>query len=188
MSANANHVHVEVENVAQNGAEKVAQNSVDKVTLNGVCPASYALTMDTLNPNIIRLEYAVRGPIVHQAHLLEERLRNGEKLPFDEVIRCNIGDVHAMGQRPITFIRQMVVACTVPELMHTYPSDVQMRAARILEECRGHSQGNDSIRKDIAAWLERRDGHPSTWDDVFIGSGASECIKVRVSALRAYPQ
>lgn len=31
----------------------------------------------------------------------------GVKKPFTEVIRANIGDAHAMGQKPITFLRQV---------------------------------------------------------------------------------
>lgn len=31
----------------------------------------------------------------------------GVKKPFKEVLKANIGDCHAMGQKPITFIRQV---------------------------------------------------------------------------------
>lgn len=31
----------------------------------------------------------------------------GVKKPFTEVIRANIGDAQAMGQKPITFLRQV---------------------------------------------------------------------------------
>lgn len=31
----------------------------------------------------------------------------GANKPFTEVIRANIGDAHAMGQKPITFFRQV---------------------------------------------------------------------------------
>lgn len=34
-------------------------------------------------------------------------LLQGVKKPFDYVIRANIGDCHAMGQKPITFLRQV---------------------------------------------------------------------------------
>lgn len=34
----------------------------------------------------------------------------GVKKPFDEVIKANIGDAHAMGQQPITFFRQASIA------------------------------------------------------------------------------
>lgn len=34
-------------------------------------------------------------------------LFQGAKKPFTEVIKANIGDAHAMGQKPITFFRQV---------------------------------------------------------------------------------
>lgn len=33
----------------------------------------------------------------------------GVKKPFKQVIRANIGDCHAMGQKPLTFIRQVML-------------------------------------------------------------------------------
>lgn len=33
----------------------------------------------------------------------------GVSKPFNEVIKANIGDCHAMGQVPITFIRQVCI-------------------------------------------------------------------------------
>lgn len=35
----------------------------------------------------------------------------GIKKPFTEVIKANIGDAHAMGQKPITFLRQVGPLC-----------------------------------------------------------------------------
>jgi alanine transaminase len=35
--------------------------------------------------------------------------------PFKEVIYCNIGDVQAMGNQPITFIRQLITVCLSPK-------------------------------------------------------------------------
>jgi alanine transaminase len=32
----------------------------------------------------------------------------GVKKPFASVIKANIGDAHAMGNKPITFIRQVI--------------------------------------------------------------------------------
>lgn len=31
----------------------------------------------------------------------------GVKKPFTEVVLANVGDAHGMGQRPITFLRQV---------------------------------------------------------------------------------
>lgn len=83
--------------------------------------------------------------------------------PFDEVIKCNIGDAHAMGQGPITYIRQVVSGAAYPELLDTannnglIPADAAAQAKRILGGCGGGSLGAYSnsagvqvIRDDIA--------------------------------------
>ncbi len=68
--------------------------------------------------------------------------------PFDRVLFCNIGDCHAMGQRPITFIRQLLAACTNPtDLLESgiYPCDVVERAKDILSHCKGYSIGKNCV-------------------------------------------
>ena len=63
--------------------------------------------------------------------------------PFERVIRANIGDCHATGQKPITFIRQVMALCTYPELLNDdkFPEDAKERARRILKSCGGGSVG-----------------------------------------------
>ncbi|KAG8284860.1 glycerol-3-phosphate O-acyltransferase 2, partial [Homalodisca vitripennis] len=65
----------------------------------------------------------------------------GAKKPFNEVIKANIGDCHAMGQVPITFIRQVLALVSLPELFNDsrFPEDVKKRARDILAGCRGGS-------------------------------------------------
>ncbi|KAK2509012.1 hypothetical protein MC885_013695 [Smutsia gigantea] len=101
------------------------------------------LTLDTMNPCIQRVEYAVRGPIVLRALELEQELRQGVKKPFTEVIRANIGDAQAMGQKPVTFLRQVLALCVHPALLSSpdFPEDAKRRAERILQACGGHSLG-----------------------------------------------
>lgn len=57
--------------------------------------------------------------------------------PFKRVIRANIGDCHALGQRPITFIRQVLALATCPGLrsLQNIPEDVKERVREILGEC-----------------------------------------------------
>lgn len=43
--------------------------------LNGVSCRDKVLTLDTMNPNVKRVEYAVRGPIVQRAMQIEKELR-----------------------------------------------------------------------------------------------------------------
>ena len=53
-----------------------------------------------------------------------------------------------MGQRPITFIRQLLAACTNPtDLLESgiYPCDVVERAKDILSHCKGYSIGKNCV-------------------------------------------
>ncbi|VDP05410.1 unnamed protein product [Heligmosomoides polygyrus] len=65
------------------------------------------LLKNTINPQVITMQYAVRGPIVIRANEIEKEIEKGAKKPFTTVIKANIGDAHAMGQTPITFNRQV---------------------------------------------------------------------------------
>uniref|UniRef100_A0A8C4QK04 alanine transaminase n=1 Tax=Eptatretus burgeri TaxID=7764 RepID=A0A8C4QK04_EPTBU len=151
------------------------------------------LTLDTMNPQIKKIEYAVRGPIVQKAVDIGKQLQRGVKWPFEEVIHANIGDGHAMGQQPITFLRQVVALCTYPELINQngFPEDVKRRARKILGACGGRSlgaytgsQGIESIRIDVAKYIERRDGGiPSDPTNIFLTTGASDGIALMLKLL-----
>ncbi|KAM4614331.1 alanine aminotransferase 2 [Discoglossus pictus] len=144
------------------------------------------LTLQSMNPLVKAVEYAVRGPIVTKAGEIERELQNGVKKPFDEVIKANIGDAHAMGQQPITFLRQVVALCTYPDLLDnpSFPKDAKTRASRILQGCGGQSlgsysasQGVNCIREDVAQYIERRDGGvPADPENIFLTTGASDGI------------
>ncbi|KAM9690330.1 alanine aminotransferase 1 isoform 5-T6 [Dama dama] len=144
------------------------------------------LTLDSMNPCVRRVEYAVRGPIVQRALELEQELRQGVKKPFTEVIRANIGDAQAMGQIPITFPRQVLALCVHPDLLNSpdFPEDAKRKAEHILQACGGHSLGAYSIsagvqmiREDVARYIERRDGGiPADPNNIFLSTGASDAI------------
>jgi len=144
------------------------------------------LTVDSMNPHVKNIEYAVRGPIVIRAGEIEKDLKSGEKKSFTHVTRANIGDCHATGQEPLTFLRMVVAACAYPELLKTqaFPEDVKMRAERFLDSCGGRSLGaySDSagvpvVREDIARYITERDGVPADAANVFLSSGASDAIR-----------
>ncbi|XP_017351414.1 alanine aminotransferase 2-like isoform X1 [Ictalurus punctatus] len=153
------------------------------------------LTIDTMNANVKKVEYAVRGPIVQRAVQLEKELREGVKKPFDEVIKANIGDAHAMGQQPITFFRQVLALCSYPDLLddNKFPDDAKDRARSILKACGGSSigaytasQGIDCIRHDVACYIERRDGGISCDpDNIYLTTGASDGIVTMMKLLTA---
>ncbi|KAK7590833.1 hypothetical protein V9T40_002446 [Parthenolecanium corni] len=145
------------------------------------------LTLENMNQAVIKLEYAVRGPLVLRAQQIQKEL-NEKKVtkPFKDVIRANIGDCHAMGQKPITFIRQVLALVTDQSLFDSpaYPNDVKSKARLLLDNCNGSSIGSytdsagiEIIRKHVAQYIERRDGIPSNYEDIILSAGASNGIK-----------
>lgn len=164
----------------------------EKMSENGISRPK-VLTLDTMNPTVKMVEYAVRGPIVQRAVELEKELSEGIEKPFAEVIKANIGDAHAMGQQPITFFRQVLALCSYPELLNdnTFPEDAKNRARRILQSCGGSSlgayspsQGIDSVRQDVANYIERRDcGVPCNPENIYLTTGASDGIVTMLKLL-----
>lgn len=162
-------------------------NQVPKMNSSSCPSTDKVLTLDNMNPHVKEMQYAVRGPIVARAGAIEAELKSGVEKPFTEVIRCNIGDCHAVGQTPITFIREVVALCAYPRLLNdpSFPDDAKNRAERVLESCKGHSVGaySDSVgiaavRHDIADYITKRDnGIPANFEDVFLSTGASDSIK-----------
>ncbi|KAM4028702.1 alanine aminotransferase 2 isoform 2-T3 [Anomaloglossus baeobatrachus] len=167
------------------------RNRAPRMTENG--EQERVLSLESMNPAIRKVEYAVRGPIVTRAVELEKELLQGVKKPFTEVIKANIGDAHAMGQKPITFLRQVSAICLYPELLNDnkFPDDVKQKAGRILKACGGNSigsysasQGIEVIRQDVAKYIERRDGGiPSNPDNIYLSTGASDSIVTMLKLL-----
>ena len=99
---------------------------------------------------------------------------------------ANIGDCHATGQRPLTFIRQVIACATDNSLLDSgdYPQDVKDRVRLLLSYCGGQSVGAYSestgveiIRRHVAEYIAERDGVPSDWTNIILSGGASEAIR-----------
>jgi hypothetical protein len=75
------------------------------------------ITIDTINESVKEMQYAVRGAIVARAGQIEADLaKNPDKYTFDKVVMCNIGNPQSLGQKPITFYRQVLALCDYPEV------------------------------------------------------------------------
>ena len=158
------------------------------------------LTIDELNPSVKAAEYAVRGRLLDVAKSLEERLSNGEKLPFKKVVKCNIGNPQALGQKPLTFVRQTLSLMINPDLRNTrglditkiYPSDVLDRAEGYTKSvpsvgAYSDSQGMKLVREHVAQFISARDGYPASADDIFLTDGASSGVKALMTMLLRGP-
>lgn len=145
------------------------------------------ITKSDLNLNVLKAEYAVRGPIVIKAQQLEEK---GKK-----VIYCNIGNPQALKQKPITYLRQILSLVEYPALLENsaalklYPKDVVEKARSILVRhphgtgAYSQSAGIPFIREAVAAFIRRRDGIPADRDHIILTDGASKGVQSAILAL-----
>lgn len=94
-------------------------------------------------------------------HHLFQYLTQSEKKPFSQVILANAGDAQAFGQKPITFVRQVLSLICYPDLMtdSRFPEDVKERARSILNACRGQTIGIYSMVLQV---IRYGTVHPST--------------------------
>lgn len=165
------------------------------------------LTTEKINPNVLNVEYAVRGALSIKANEYEQILAQGkgkEKgLPFDSVVTANIGNPQQqpnLAQKPLTFWRQVAALTEYPALLEDptlnahFPSDVKQRAKDILSDvgsvgAYSHSKGATSIREHVKEFIEQRDGgHSSDSELIYLTSGASGGVSLLMQVLIANPQ
>jgi alanine transaminase len=132
---------------------------------------SKVLSLTSINPHVLKAEYAVRGLIPQRAEQLRARIAAGDgaSLPFKDVIFANIGNPQQLDQKPLTFFRQVASLLEYPALLdHAealeglgYPVDVVERARRLLSEVKSvgaysNSAGVPGIKKSVAEFIERK--------------------------------
>lgn len=163
--------------------------SAEKVLRMSSTVAAMTPTVDVtnVNPNAREAKYAVRGEIVAKAYEYAADIASGKgsNLPFDRVVYCNIGNPQQLGQKPVSFFRQVLALCDYPDVLDNpkveelYPADAVARARRYLAAIPGgvgaysQSKGVALLRQEVAAAIEKRDGHPCSPDDLFLTDGAS---------------
>jgi len=155
-----------------------------------------------VNQNVIDLEYAVRGPIPQRAAILKQQ---GKK-----IIPCNIGNPQALGQKPITFYRDVLSLLENPSLINkekyllenpisgfsnisNHAIDLSEKLLTKMETGLGaytDSKGHYFIRESIARFIDNRDDIDSSKmdlqsnpDNIFLTDGASEGAKAILELL-----
>ncbi|XP_031500023.1 glutamate--glyoxylate aminotransferase 2 [Nymphaea colorata] len=139
-----------------------------------------ALDYDSINENVKKVAYAVRGELYLRASELQ---KEGKKIIF-----TNVGNPHALGQKPLTFPRQVIALCQAPFLMDDpnvgliFPVDAIARAKHYLSLTSGglgaysDSRGLPGIRKEVADFIQKRDGYPSDPELIYLTDGASKGV------------
>lgn len=167
------------------------------------------LTIDSVSENLKTMEYAVRGKIAMEADRITQELCNQRKgvstsgviFPFDHIVYTNIGNPHAVGQKALTWPRQVMALLQLPDALgidhpnvsQMFPEDAIQRARSMKQALDGHgigaythSKGVRQFRRDVAKFIERRDGaEPGSIDieNIFLTAGASEAIVMLMTAL-----
>jgi alanine transaminase len=156
------------------------------------------LCKETIGDNVKNAEYAVRGAIVQLAGEISERLKKGEKLPFDKLLYCNIGNPLSLGQPTLSFDRDVVTVALNPKLMESskISKDAKERAKKFLDEVKypcavgayTSSPGLLTVRESVKKYIEERDGHPSDVNKIFLTDGASDGVRTILNILLRGPQ
>ena len=137
------------------------------------------IRLKDISSAVRKAEYAVRGPIVDRAMMLE---RSGR-----EIIYCNIGNPQALGQKPLSWVRQVLALTEYPELIKScsqaMPSDVIQTAEFILKHSKfglgayTESKGMRFVREAVAAYIQRRDDISADPDSIYLTDGASKGVQ-----------
>lgn len=149
------------------------------------------IRIEDVNRAVRSAEYAVRGPIVARAQELE---REGRR-----IIYCNIGNPQSLGQKPLTWVRQVLSLVEWPELLErlpagAVPADVIETARRVL---RGsghglgaytHSKGYRFVREAVAEFIRARDGIAADPEAIFLTDGASKGAQAVLKLLLGGPR
>src|SRR5512136_417731 len=139
-----------------------------------------SLQLSDVSHAVRETQYAVRGAIVARAAELE---RQGRR-----IIYCNIGNPQSLGQRPLTFVRQVLALAEYPELLDgpaaaAFPEDAREAARLALREsphglgAYTESKGYLFVRRAVADFIHERDGIPADPEHVFLTDGASKGVQ-----------
>lgn len=138
------------------------------------------MTLESLNPRVLKAEYAVRGPIVELAQNLEKQGR--------EMYYFNIGNPQALGQSPISYYRDILSLVINPKLLRNntitsvYQSDIVKQAQLIMKNnpiglgAYSLSAGMMFVRQAVADFITKRDNIPATKEDIYLTDGASKGV------------
>ncbi|KAL7549080.1 hypothetical protein ACHAWF_012351 [Thalassiosira exigua] len=136
----------------------------------------------TMSQSLRRMQYAVRGEVVIRADAMAAEGR--------KIIYTNIGNPHAVGQKPITYYRQVLSLCDLPvecgiantQVSSAFPTDVVQRAIEMRSAIGAagtgaytNSQGIGKFRDDVAHFITARDGHVSFPSNIFLTNGGEYC-------------
>lgn len=161
------------------------------------------LQTGSINPNLIKAEYAVRGYIPTLAGKIKEEMKKQPgNFKFNEIVELNIGNPLIFNTNPIWFFREL--ASELIDLDTKVDSNLKMKkepspfAQRLTEfgssstdikkiaksimkrlrvQGRENIGGYDAIKESIAKMIHKRDGIETNYNHIFLSNGASFAIR-----------
>ncbi|OMH86140.1 putative alanine aminotransferase, mitochondrial [Zancudomyces culisetae] len=160
------------------------------------------LTLESINQRVRTMEYAVRGVLPIRAEGIQRGLDAGEsdKYAFNKTVFCNIGNPQQLGQKPLTYLRQLSALVDYPELLSekNYEITKQLFPEKVIERAKetlnaavsvgaySGSTGLEVVRRNVAAFIEKRDGFPSDFKNIQLTNGASGAVERVLELLVAH--
>ena len=154
-----------------------------------------SLNISSINQQVVKSHYAIRGNLLFDADQLQKRLASGEKLPFQNLLLCNIGNPFAVGKQPLTFPREVIACIENKKLLESseISQEAKDRAKEILDNYDGafgsysKSPGLDFVRTHVAEFIKKRDGYPCKPDNVYLMEGASTAVQFLFTLIISNP-
>ncbi|KAJ2455247.1 alanine transaminase [Coemansia sp. RSA 2336] len=182
---------------------RLLSSSVETMQQEDSTTRSKVLTLETMNPNVRTMEYAVRGAIPIRAEELGAQLKKQPgSLPFSKITPCNIGNPQQLNQKPLTFLRQVSALMEYTDLLSPemidatrklFPEDAIERAKRNLAYVNNavgaytQSLGIQEIRENVARFIANRDGYPADASQICLTTGASGAVERVLDILVSNP-
>ena len=106
-----------------------------------------------------------------------------------------VGNPQQLGQKPVTFHRQVQALVIAPFLQDEanvgvlFPSDAVERARKLTKSFNGavgaytDSRGASGIRQEVADFIARRDGYSADADGIFLSNGASSAVSYMLNTV-----
>lgn len=128
---------------------------------------------------------------------IERQMEKGVKFPFDKITQLNIGNPQVLGQKPFTFIREVLACCIsdTPKNKEIYSKDVIDRADSYLSKIGNRavgaytdSPGFRTVIKEVEAFIEKRDNVEVDPSHIYLVNGASEGIATILRLILSDPE
>lgn len=123
---------------------------------------------------------------------IEREMEKGKKFPFTHLTQLNIGNPQVLGQKPVTYNREVLASCLSdsPRNSEIYSKDAVERANSYLKSIPHRATGayTDSpglrtVIREVKSFIETRDGVDVNEDNIYLVNGASEGIGMTLRLL-----